>query len=347
MVRKIIVAPLNWGLGHASRCVPIIHFLLENKFIPIIASDGDALAFLQKEFSDLESLELPSYKISYIKNLKLGLLLQVPKVLNSIRKEHQFINDFIAKRNDIVGIISDNRFGVRSNEVHSVYITHQLNILSGALTYFTSKIHQYYINKFNECWVPDTCKRVLSGKLSENKNLKSNLKYIGPLSRFSKQTLAIKNDMLIVLSGIESQRKSLENKLMKEFKDYKGNVVMVRGIIEEEQTEKVENGIKIYNYLLTKQLEKEINQSEIIICRSGYSSIMDLASLNKKAFFIPTKNQTEQEYLARHIQAQKLASFAPEKEFIIDKLRNTENYKGLSVNKAELKKELLSFFEGK
>lgn len=347
MGRKIIVAPLNWGLGHASRCVPIIHFLLENKFTPIIASDGDALAFLQKEFSDLESLELPSYKISYIKNLKLGLLLQVPKVLNSIRKEHQFINDFITKRNDIVGIISDNRFGIRSNEVHSVYITHQLNVLSGGTTYFTSKVHQYYINKFNECWIPDTFNSALSGKLSKNKNLKSSLKYIGPLSRFSKQTLPIKNNFLIILSGIESQRKSLENKLMKEFNNYKGSVVMVRGIIEEEQTEKTENGIKIYNYLLTEQLEKEINQSEIIICRSGYSSIMDLASLNKKTFFIPTKNQSEQEYLASYLQAQKLAPFVSEKEFVIDKLRKTENYKGLSVNKADLKKELLSFFEGK
>jgi uncharacterized protein (TIGR00661 family) len=347
MERKIIVAPLNWGLGHASRCVPIIRFLLENKFTPIIASDGSALTFLQKEFPSLESLELPSYKISYTKNLKFGLLLQVPKVFNSITKEHQFINDFVAKRNDIAGIISDNRLGIRSNKVPSVYITHQLNVLSGVVTYWTSMVHQYYIKKFNECWVPDTFNRPLSGKLSENKNLKTIPKYIGPLSRFSKQTLPIKNDFLIILSGIESQRKSLENKLMKEFKDYRGAVVMVRGVIEEMQTERVENGIKIYNYLLAEQLEKEINQSEIVICRSGYSSIMDIASLKKKAFFIPTKNQTEQEYLARYLQTQKLAPFVSEKEFVINKLKKVKDYKGLSVNKAELKKELLSLFECK
>ena len=134
MSKKIIVAPLNWGLGHASRCVPIINALLENSFIPIIASDGNSLVFLQKEFPRFEYIELPSYNISYGKNLKLKLLLQAHKILKTVRKEQKIIELYVAQNKDVIGIISDNRFGVRSDKIPSVYITHQLNVLSGFTT---------------------------------------------------------------------------------------------------------------------------------------------------------------------------------------------------------------------
>ncbi|NVK51792.1 MAG: glycosyltransferase [Flavobacteriaceae bacterium] len=344
MERKIIVAPLNWGLGHASRCVPIIRFLLENKFTPIIASDGKALQFLAKEFPDLERLELPSYGISYAKNLKLGLLLQVPSVLGVIKEEQKTIADFILNRKDVVGIISDNRFGVRSKKAPSVYITHQIQVFSGITTFFTSKIHQNIIQKFDACWVPDTEKRILSGKLSEPKNLDINIKYIGALSRFSKQHLPIKNDILIVLSGVASQRQSLEKKLLNEFKNYNGKVVLVQGLIENEQVVKTENGIKIYNYLLSEQLQKEINQSKLVLCRSGYSSIMDLAVLQKNAFFIPTKNQPEQEYLATYLEQNNIAPFASEKVITVKSLEQIKKYKGLSCGETRLSKDLLDLF---
>ena len=269
-MKKIIVAPLNWGLGHATRCVPIIHFLLENNFVPILASDGKALTFLQKEFPNLESLELSSYNISYTKNLKLGLLFQLPKIVKAAQKEFKVIADFIAKNNDVVGIISDNRFGVRNAKIPSVYITHQLTVLSGFFTFFLSKIHQKIIQKFDECWVPDSKESSLSGKLSKSVNKKLNLKYIGALSRFKKADLPIKNAILIVLSGIESQREKLEKRLLKVFQNTTQKVVLVQGKIEKNQTKKRLGNVTIYNYLLSKELEQEINQSEIIICTSGY-----------------------------------------------------------------------------
>jgi uncharacterized protein (TIGR00661 family) len=347
MIKKIIVAPLNWGLGHASRCMPIIQFLLENNFTPIIASDGKALLFLQKEFPTLDFLELPSYHISYAKNLKFGLLFQVPKILKAVKKEHQFINEFIFKNKDVVGVISDNRFGVRSASVHSVYITHQINVFSGFTTFISSKIHQRIIKKFDECWIPDSQNHQLSGKLSEDTNKTLHLKFIGALSRFSKQNLPIKNNVLIVLSGIESQRKSLEEKLLNEFKHYKGKVVLVQGKIEAEQNVREENGISIYNYLLSSELEKKISQSNLIVCRSGYSSIMDVAVLEKKAFLIPTPNQPEQEYLARHLEQLNASPFSTEKEFTLEKLKVIEDYKGLSAEKGTLDRNLLRLFQRK
>jgi UDP:flavonoid glycosyltransferase YjiC (YdhE family) len=68
--KTILIAPLNWGLGHATRCIPIIKALQENNYIPIIASDGIALELLQKEFPYVQTLKLPSYKIEYAKNGK-------------------------------------------------------------------------------------------------------------------------------------------------------------------------------------------------------------------------------------------------------------------------------------
>ena len=343
-MKKIIVAPLNWGLGHAARCVPMIHFLLENNFTPILASDGKALEFLQKEFPNLERLELPSYNISYAKNLKTGLFFQIPKIAKAIQLEKKVIADFVQNNKNVVGIISDNRFGVRNAKIPSVYLTHQITVLSGMLTWLTSKIHQRIIQKFDACWIPDSKENTLSGKLSQTKNKQLNLKYIGVLSRFVKEDVSIKNDILIVLSGIESQRKKLEEKLLSVFKNHPKKVVLIQGKIEENQTQKTIGNITVYNYLLSKELEREINQSEIVICRSGYSSIMDLATLKKNAFFIPTKNQTEQEYLANYLEKMHFAAFSEEKNFSFESLKRVNNYDGLSAKKTTLKKELLRLF---
>lgn len=344
-MKKIIVAPLNWGLGHASRCVPIINSLIENNFTPIIASDGNALLFLQKEFPNLAFLELPSYHISYAKNLKWSLFLQIPSILKAIKKEQKIIEKFVIE-NNISGIISDNRFGVSNKKVHTVYVTHQINVFSGFLTFLTTKIHQKIIKKFDECWIPDVENSVFSGKLSFSSK-KLNQKFIGVLSRFDKEELPIKNEVLIILSGIESQRIELEKKLKSEFKNYKGNVVLIQGRIENEQKVSIENNIKIYNFMLFAALQKTINESEIVVCRSGYSSIMDLAVLQKKVFFIPTKNQTEQEYLAKYHHKKNGIQFSRETKFTIDLFKSISDFGTLSVEKNKIKAELFSSLQRK
>ena len=347
MRKKIIVAPLNWGLGHASRCIPIIQFLQKNHYTPVLASDGEALLFLRKEFPDLESLELPPYEISYAKNLKIGLLMQVPKVLNAVLKEQKVLQKYIRENTEVVGVISDNRLGARSTAVPSVYITHQLRVLSGCTSFFSSKIHQLFINKFDECWVPDTKSSQFSGKLSKSKGIQVPLKYIGVLSRFTKEHTSEINDVLVVLSGIESQRTVLEQKIISVLASFQGNVVLVQGNIEKEQTVTMINGIKKYNYLLSEDLEREINQSKLIICRSGYSSIMDLAVLQKKACFIPTPNQPEQEYLAAHLKEQQMALCCHENEFSLAHLEQVKSFKALHTEPSSLNPTLLSLFERK
>ncbi|RCS26247.1 glycosyltransferase [Polaribacter sp. WD7] len=343
---KIIVAPLNWGLGHASRCVPIINALLKCNYTPIIASDGAALLFLQKEFPQLQSIELPSYHISYGKHIKLKLILQFPKIWKAVNQEKELIRRFLAKNKDVLGLISDNRFGVFNNAIPSIYITHQINIFSGISTFFTSYIHQKIIKKFDECWIPDTSNSEFSGKLSISKN-KINAQYIGVLSRFKKESLQQEIDILVILSGPEPNRTLLEKKLTLAFQNDTRNIVFVLGCVEEQQTKKKENNITFYNYVLSNQLEKLLNSSKIVVCRSGYSSVMDLAVLEKKVFFIPTKNQPEQEYLARYLEKKEYAPFSSIDDFTKIKIDQIDKYKGLATGQTQVNKELFSLFKRK
>ena len=346
-MKRIIVAPLNWGLGHATRCIPIINFLLEHNFTPVIASDGASLMLLRKEFPALEYIALPSYNIQYAKNLKWSLLLQAPKILKAVKKEKYVIATYIQK-NNIIGIISDNRFGVRNANIPSVYVTHQIKVLSGVFTFFTSKIHQQIMKKFDECWIPDCIEKpTFSGKLSHVHKTGINTKSIGILSRFKQENKPIENDVLIVLSGPEPHRKNLETKLLQEFKEYQGSVVLVQGILSETQTTSRKGNIVSYNYMLSHQLQDVINRTELVICRSGYSSIMDLAKLHKKAFFIPTPNQTEQEYLAQYLEQQKMTPYTQQKAFKIKMLEEVHKYNGLKRSNNGLEASLFNLFEGK
>ncbi len=351
MKKKILIAPLNWGLGHATRCIPIINALLEHNFTPVIASDGAALALLIKEFPDLEALELPSYNISYSKKgnyLKLKLLKDTPKIIKTIRAEHN-ATEFIVKTHQIDGIISDNRFGVYHKDLPSVYITHQLKVLSGNTTWLSTKLHQNFIIRFNECWVPDTLGPLnLSGKMGhiDSKNL--NIKYIGPLSRFQKTSEKLQYDIMVLLSGPEPQRSILEKILFSELKNYSGQVLFVKGIVEVEQmVDKLEN-ITIYNFMTSELLEQSLNSSELIVARSGYTTILDLAKLEKNAFFIPTPGQFEQVYLAKRMTENNLAPSCNQDDFTLEKLADIKNFKGLQTMEHERDyKVLFNLFECK
>ena len=329
--KTILIAPLNWGLGHATRCIPIIKALQENDFVPIIASDGIALELLRKEFPYLQTLELPSYQIEYAKNgknFKWKLLQNFPKMINSILKEKKMVKQWIRKY-AVDGIISDNRLGVFSKKVPSVFITHQLNVMSGSTTWITSKLHQHIIKKYTECWVPDfEGRRNLSGDLGHLKKSKLKLRYIGPLSRMQKREVPKLYDLMIILSGPEPQRGLLEEKLKKEVLNYRGKVVFIKGIVEKEQKKEQIDHVSFYNFMNTHQLEQTFNESDVVLCRSGYTTIMDLVQLEKKAFFIPTPGQYEQEYLAKKMKMDGWITYKTQEKFKIRNLQGIDVYMG-------------------
>ncbi|MGH2667203.1 glycosyltransferase [Flavobacterium sp.] len=346
--KNILIAPLNWGLGHATRCIPIIKALEFHNFTPIIASDGIALDLLRKEFPHLQSIELPSYNIEYPKNgmfFKMKILANSPKMVDAILSEKRLVKKIIQEY-QIDGIISDNRLGVRNKKIPSVFITHQLNVMTGNTTWLTSKMHQYIINKFNECWVPDVdTVPNLTGDLGHLEKPHDNIKYIGPLSRLHKKVLKKKYDLMVILSGPEPQRTMLEEKLTVELQNYEGQIVFVKGKIEAEQKVTDQNHIVFYNYMNSQELETAFNESEIVLCRSGYTTIMDLAQLGKKAFFIPTPGQYEQEYLAKKLKKEGLVPYCKQEKFKSDKLLEVDLYKGLKDLKTTVTwKELFQLF---
>lgn len=331
--KNILVAPLNWGLGHATRCIPIIKALLDGHFTPILASDGESLEILKKEFPDLKAITLPSYDIKYSKKgkyFKQKMFLNSPKIMFAIIQEYFSLKKIISQHH-IDGVISDNRLGLFSRKIPCIYITHQLTVISGNTTYISSGIHHFFIKKFNACWVPDLNQtNNLSGKLGQSSiHPKLNIKYIGPLSRFNKNTTVKKYDFMVLLSGPEPQRSILEKKLFNTLKNIHKRVLFVRGKITEKQECFDFGNITFYNYMTSGELENAINSSDLIITRSGYTTIMDLAKLEKKAFFIPTPGQTEQEYLAKRMNALGLAPYAKQQDVSLEKINEVIHYSGL------------------
>lgn len=349
--KNILVAPLNWGLGHATRCIPIIRQLLAEGFQPIIASDGAALALLQREFPALVPLELPSYHIAYAKNpknFKWKLLKNSPKTIAAIFEEKKLVRQWIAEY-QLAGIISDNRLGVYSKKIPSVIITHQLIVLSGKTTLISSGLHRFFIQKFQECWVPDWGGAInLSGKLGHPEKLPTTTRYIGVLSRLVKKEVAETIDYLILLSGPEPQRSLLEEKLRHEMQHVEGEIVLIRGVVESTITETIQPPFTIYNYLTSERLSEVLNAAEVVICRSGYTTIMDLAKLGKKAFFIPTPGQYEQEYLAKRFHRDGMVPQCSQNDFTVQKLELLPFYKGLpKADEEKLPVDLFRLFEGK
>lgn len=346
---RVLVAPLNWGLGHVTRCIPIIKALENEGFLPILASDGMALSMLQKEFPHLQTLQLPSYGIVYPENgayFKWKLLQSSFRILKSILKERRTIKAWIQKY-QLKGIISDNRFGVYSSEIPSIYITHQLNVLTGNTTWISSKIHQFFIKKHTECWVPDIEKGLnLSGKLGHPKKQIQNTKYIGPISRLQKEVVATKYNLLILLSGPEPQRGLLEKQLRTEMENFDGKILFVRGVVESVQKTETIHNTTFYNYMNSLEIEKAVNESDLIVCRSGYTTIMDLAHLEKRAYFIPTPGQYEQEYLAKKFKKENTAPYSKQHKFKIEKLAKANLYRGFYNYKSEIDwKSLFSVFD--
>jgi UDP-N-acetylglucosamine transferase subunit ALG13 len=333
--KRILVAPLNWGLGHATRCIPIIRLLLQRGHSVFIASDGDSLELLKREFPALTFFELPSYNIKYSRNIPAWLytLWRTRKFLRSIKREQRAVKKLI-KQHSFDLIISDNRYGCRSKKIHSVFISHQLNLIMPDGTKWMGGIINLFqkglIRKFNSVWIPDAENSMLSGELS-NSNLKA--EFIGVQSRFKRSVnVQHENKLAVVLSGPEPQRTLLEKNLLPQVIALNLQSVFVRGMLNEKMGESQVNEVKIFNYLKSEELQKVIEQSEVIVSRSGYSTIMDLAVLGKKAILIPTPGQPEQEYLAAKFKEEKIAYSADQESIELeDALELSAEYLGFNA----------------
>jgi len=326
--RNVLIAPLNWGLGHASRCIPIIRQQLAYGNKVIIASDGDSLTLLRKEFPELDYEELPSYNISYPSNGKQfiwHMLKMSNKIMLAIKNENIILSDLVEKyKLDL--IISDNRFGMYHKGVFSVYLTHQTNIQAGRFSAIANKFHEHYMNRFNEIWIPDyEGESSLAGKLSKY-NGGQVAKYVGILSRFKfDESIKEMDKVLIVLSGPEPQRSILEKIILSEIESINSKITLVLGKVEKIQRKSIKGNTTIFNFLTSDDMEREMRESKLVVARSGYSTIMDLKALKKKAFLIPTPGQGEQLYLAKYLKNKNICNYVCQDKFSLKEVVNLDS----------------------
>lgn len=325
-IQTVLVAPLDWGLGHATRCIPLVHALTTAGYKVLIATDGLQEKLLKKEFPSLDFLKLPGYQIRYSRSrgwLPLKIIQQLPALLRIVHWEHRWLQNTIDEH-AIDLVISDNRYGLWTNKIPSVFITHQLTIKAPYkwLEKLIQKTNYRYINRFTVCWVPDVEKEQgLAGILSHPiKKPKLPVEYIGLLTRFQVREARNRKQVTVLLSGPEPQRTLLEEKIVEQAKQTQQPMTLVRGLPAAEEKLELPSFIQQYNHLETTELQNLLLESEPVIVRSGYTSLMELLQLQIKTVLIPTPGQTEQEYLAGILEEKGYAVQVTQEKFDLTKL---------------------------
>ena len=317
--KTILFCVLNWGLGHATRSARIIQDLIVSDNEIILLSDGQALEFLRTRFPQIEYYQAPSYGVKYPSGDK-GVLPfifpQIPRIVKAINAEYKQVSA-ILKGKPVDLIISDNRYGCHHEETSSIFLGHQLNLGTGSIYHLVNRSHAKWINKFSALWVPDDENRSLSGSLSSNKNIRIPQSFVGDLGQFPKAQSEAKKDIdcLILLSGIEEQREALESKLIDLNWPKDKKVVFVRGIITPRAP--LEGpGLDIRDFADYQELKDLLARTKAVLCRSGYSTVMDLQPFDLIRVFIPTPGHNEQIYLAKRSSNLSTSTFTLNQKYL-------------------------------
>ncbi len=303
---KLIYGICSWGLGHATRSLPIIRKLIkENNEITII-SDGRSLELLKKELNEtVKYINIPDYPMLISENSRQFIAKSIiywPLFIKKMESGLQKLTK-IVKKNHYDLIISDGRYDIYNKKIPSYFISHQMRIMNPlrikSLETGSEIYNKFFFKRFREVIIPDFKEDNLSGDLSHNlKKIDINkLNYVGVLSDFKKKNIKKDIDFLISISGPEPQRTIFEKKIFSQINYLNGNIVITLGKSDENKDIN-EGSIKIYSFLNKDEREDFLNRSKLIISRSGYSTLLDLAVLGSKSLMIPTPGQVEQEYLS-------------------------------------------------
>ena len=345
---NILVCPLDWGLGHASRDIPIIREFFKRGHNVIVAGSKSTIELLRNEFPNIEYEPFSSLKITYpIKgSMAFHLFKLFPKMLFSIKKEHCHLKKIIKKYN-IDLVISDNRFGLWSKSAYSIFITHQVMIKMPKSLQFAEyiiyRINRFFIYKYNRCWIPDNENMpYIAGDLSHKYSLNGKTSFVGLLSRFSEEknnevnNSAEKFEIIAIVSGPEPQRSNFEKILLHQMQQLSCKCLLVKGTPTEIQEQSIINNVVVISHLNTSQMRNAINNSNYIISRSGYTTIMDLIALKRAAILVPTPGQTEQEYLAEYYSDRKMFVEIKQEDFNIkDAIAKLSVYSSFYLNPEE------------
>jgi spore coat polysaccharide biosynthesis predicted glycosyltransferase SpsG len=326
--QTILFAPLNWGLGHATRSLALAkRFSPDNKII--LAGAIEANLVWKHNLKGFEFYQHKGFEMKYRKSLPLwasagiSLLKSMPSLINEKNVVESLVQKF-----GVTQIIADHRLGFYSENIPSYFIGHQLQVALPPALNSLNSLHKNIINKYTEVWVPDTENLNLSGKLSETNGIKIPVKKIGLLSQFetfNPDNNSVKTDLLILLSGPEPQRSIFENEIVKQLKSLPESlkIILVRGTEQatDYNPENLAKNTTIYNFISGEPLAAIIKGATYVLGRGGYSSLMDFFTLGgMKLMIVPTPGQTEQEYLAEKLAAENYAVVSRQKNFQLNKM---------------------------
>ncbi|HLO90637.1 MAG TPA: glycosyltransferase [Lentimicrobium sp.] len=338
---RIIIAPLDWGLGHATRCIPVIYDMLGKNLDVLIAGEGGVVDLLRSEFPGLAFLPLKGYRVQLPGRNRTGwyFLTNLPRLAWRVWAEHRWLKQVIEEY-DIQMVISDNRYGLWSNKVKSVLITHQLNIIAPPGLKFAEpllrRISRFFIGKFTECWIPDKENEPsLAGELCHGHGIPANAEYIGFLSRFERERVTDGSkrgyDVVALLSGPEPQRSVFEELLLSQLKTSRHRSLLLRGVPGSTAGTVTMGNLTVMSHMKANELYVVLKNSRFVVCRGGYSTLMDLAYTGNKVICVPTPGQTEQEYLAARGARANMLVCAAQQSFSLDEcLAQAETTSGIS-----------------
>ncbi|MFT6717283.1 MAG: hypothetical protein ACJA0Q_001935 [Saprospiraceae bacterium] len=338
--KTVLICPLDWGLGHATRVTPVIEYYVSRGDEVIIGGDGASFFYLKKRFPSLIFEKVPGYEVAYSKRVSFAvkMLLSLPSIYLGIKKEEKRVTQLHQQYNFDL-IISDNRFGVHHKGVKSLFMTHQLNVKFPYFEKIIFKVQKKLIEKFDYCLVPDfPLKENLAGVLSVLKpeqKLNIPVHYVGALSRFYNTNVVVKSikyKYVAVVSGPEPHKSGLVDLLINEFKKTSDSLAVLT--YDYSLKEVLPENIKLFLNCDDEQFLDIVSQSDTMISRSGYTTLMDLIYLQKKVFFIPTPDQTEQVYLAEYAAQNGWANYCLQQNFTIDII--TSSGKGFPFGKSPL-----------
>ena len=330
---KILVCPLDWGLGHAARCVPVIRELVERGHEVVLGGHGRSMEFLKGEFPGLEGLDFPGISLRYPlgRSFYFFYAAKIPGFLWHTVREHQRLRKWVLAHR-FQWVISDGRLGLFTRLCPSVLITHQLFIKCPDLEFAGHAwgrwletvaywVFRLLFRRFDQVWVPDfAVPPDLSGELSHRKTRLKNVRFIGPLCRFGAEASpdeppAAAIRCLALVSGPEPQRSLFEAKIRSILADVPGRRVVVLGKPDGSRPadparlpEDREAGLFVFPHADQETMGRLIRRADLILTRPGYTTIMELAGLKaRRIVFVPTPGQLEQAYLARYLQKRGIA----------------------------------------
>ncbi|MFA5259147.1 MAG: glycosyltransferase family protein [Candidatus Pacearchaeota archaeon] len=305
---KILFGVFELGLGHATRCTPLIEILLSKKHEVHIISTGRSLNILKETFKEkCVYYDICGIHSFYNSNFfKTNFAIHINSIIKSLKKA-RVESKLVIDKGKFDLVISDCRYDIFDKVENSFLINHQLRLMAPiGCEMIIEKYLNSMMNNYSKIIVPDFETSSLSGRLSHGLRYiaKDKIDYIGILSSVKKLNLKEDVDIFISLSGPEKTRLKLEKKIISQALNLNEKVVITGGNPDKHETKKFEN-ITYYSYLKTKEQQNLMNRAKFLVIRSGYTTIMELAELNKKALLIPSPGQTEQEYLGDYLEEKK------------------------------------------